>query len=132
MIWPPDFQGWVDSLCLLIVVVACIAQYAVNLDRHSPTCALIGYVLAGAGAFGSALYICWPTIDSLPYDTVMHVGMAFIAVSLIREKMRAGLSLAREHVAAAWCRWWHVPGDRRRARERIDHTERRRIYEDHN
>lgn len=104
MIWPTTLQGWSDSLCLLVVVVACIVQYAEHLNRHSPACAIIGYLACGAGAFGAALYIWWPVIDSVPYASIMHAGMALIAVSLIREKSRAWLALARSKAAAGWSR----------------------------
>lgn len=130
MIVPTDLQSWVDSICLAIVVIGCVMHYATNLNRHSPTCALLGYLGTGAGAFGAALYIWWPTVDPIPYATLMHVGMAFVAVSLIQEKTRARLTLAQSNIAAVWARLRGYLRNRRKVQERFDHTERRRAYED--
>lgn len=89
-----DYEQIINTICLLIVALACIAHLAQNVNRHSPGCERWGFVLTGAGAFGQAVYVWWPRIESFPFEPLMHIGMALIAASLLRGHLRGWIANA--------------------------------------
>lgn len=86
--WPT----YVSSVALAIVISGCVLHLSANVDRHSPGCERWGFILTGAGAFGKVVYLWWPKIESFPFPTLMHVGMALIALALLRGHLRGWLS----------------------------------------
>ena len=49
-------------------------------------------MLTGAGSFGDAVYHWTKRVEPYNFELLMHVGMAFIALSLIQGKVRALLA----------------------------------------
>lgn len=87
-----NWQPLVDTIALAVVFVACVIHYTEQLGRHSPTCEVIGFVFTGAGAFGDAVYHWTTKVEHFNFELLMHVGLAFIAVSLIQGHVRALLA----------------------------------------
>ena len=81
-------ENILSTLCLAVVALACVMHLAENFDKHSPHIERIGFTLIGAGAMGQAVYIWWPKIESFPFELVMQIGMALIAVALVRGRLR--------------------------------------------
>lgn len=77
-----------SSIFLAIVFIACFMHLWANFDRHSPTVERWGWTLIGAGALGSAIYPWSKTIENFPIESIMHCGMALIAIGLIRGRVR--------------------------------------------
>ena len=98
-------ENIVNTLALALVCLSCFMHLNANVDRHSSEVEAWGFILTGAGAFGMACAIWWTRMDVLfvGYDTIMHVGMALIAIWLVAGKIRAWLA--------------HIPG--------LEWTERR-------
>lgn len=78
-----------STIALAIVSFACVMHLATNVNAQSPETERWGFTLTGAGCFGVAVYMWWPTIEGFPFDLVMHSGMALIAWWLIKERVRA-------------------------------------------
>lgn len=85
-------ENILSTMCLAIVAMACVMHLAENFDKHSPHTERAGFVLIGAGALGEAVYIWWPKIESFPFGLVMQIGMALIAVALVRGRLRCWLA----------------------------------------
>lgn len=103
-------ENWVNTIALACVVLSCFLHLNANVDRHSSEVEAWGFILTGAGAFGTACSIWWPRLEVLfvGYDTLMHAGMALIALWLVAGKLREWMAT--------------IPGleftDRRRSRAR--------------
>lgn len=80
-----------STIALAIVCIACVMHLASNVTAASPECERWGFTLTGAGAFGVAVYMWWPTIEGFPFPLLMHIGMALIALSIIRGRVREWL-----------------------------------------
>lgn len=80
-----------STIFLSIVVIACVLHLWANFDKHSPEVERWGFTLIAAGAFGSAVYPWTPAIEQFPIDLVMHMGMALIALGLVRGRIRGWL-----------------------------------------
>lgn len=82
----------ISTAALAIVVIACAVHLMANVDRHSTHCERWGFVLTGAGAFGEAVYTWTTKIEPWNFGLTMHIGMALIALSLVRGHMRAWMA----------------------------------------
>lgn len=87
-----NWQRMVDTVCMAVVVVACIIHYTENLGRHSPSCEVVGFILTGAGCLGEAIYHWTTRVEPFNFGLLLHIGIAFIAVSLIQGRVRALLA----------------------------------------
>ena len=87
-----DFIRVANSIVLLIVCVGSVSHLAENFNKHSPEAPRYGFILTGAGAFGEVVYLWWPKLESFPFDLLMHVGMALVAISLLRGRLLDWLS----------------------------------------
>lgn len=87
-------ENWINTIALVLVFVSCFLHLNANVDRHSSEVEAWGFILTGAGAFGTACAIWSPRLDVLfvGYDTLMHIGMALIAIWLVAGKIRAWLA----------------------------------------
>lgn len=85
----PYAEQAASTLCLLIVAVACVAYLNDHVDRSTPACERLGYVFTAAGALGNAIYPWWPTIEYFPFGLILHVGLALIALSMLRDRLPA-------------------------------------------
>ena len=88
------FENIINTATLLVVFVACALHIAGNITHASAECERWGFILTGAGSFGTACAIWWPRMDVLfvGYDTIMHIGMALIAIWLVAGETRAWLA----------------------------------------
>ncbi|MFN8696304.1 MAG: hypothetical protein ACK50D_13265 [Burkholderiales bacterium] len=89
-------ESIVNTICLL-VLCACCTLYINNMSVTTPGCERWGFVLTAAGAFGHALGYWWPWGGANEVETILHIGIALIAVALMRGELRALLMRA-----AAW------------------------------
>lgn len=77
-----------STIALAIVIVGCVLHLNAHVDPATAHCVRWGFILTPAGAFGIVVYMWWPTIEGFPFDLVMHIGMALIAVSIVRGRIR--------------------------------------------
>lgn len=86
-------ENIVNTIALATVFIACALHAAGNITHASAECERWGFVLTGAGAFGTVATIWWPRWEwqQFGWDSVMHVGMALIALWLVSGKVRGWL-----------------------------------------
>lgn len=86
-------ENLINTITLGLVMLACALHLASNVDHGSAECERWGFILTGAGAFGTVVTIWWPRFEqfAIGYDTFMHLGMAMIACWLMQGKIRAFL-----------------------------------------
>lgn len=89
--------GILNSVALAVLLIAC-ACHINTMDRTTAGCERVGFVLTGAGALGHALAYWWPSVESLEFETMLHVGLACISIAVIRGDLRALVA----RVEAAW------------------------------
>lgn len=91
-------ENWINTIALVLVFVSCFLHLNANVDRHSSEVEAWGFILTGAGAFALCIHfgarIFWPDTktDLSHFATLMHVGMALIALWLVAGKLRAYLA----------------------------------------
>lgn len=82
----------------LLAVVAICGLLHVNrsMSRHTAGCERFGFVLLVAGAIGLALKPWWPWGGLHGVQTIFYLGLALVAISLVRGELRALFSRAAE------------------------------------
>lgn len=94
-------QSIAQSIALTIVCIGCVLHLIDRVDWRSLLCERLGFVFAGAGAFGEVIYLWWPKVELFPFSLLMHVGMALIALSLFRVRAIEMVKLAFDDYRAA-------------------------------
>jgi hypothetical protein len=80
-------EALINTVCLLIVAWAC-AVHLNNLKPAHAHCEKWGYALTLAGALGSAAE-WWLPAETWHAETILAIGLALIALSSTRERVRA-------------------------------------------
>jgi hypothetical protein len=83
---------YVNTAALAFVALACFLHMAHNVDKHSSNFERLGFAFCGGGALGLALLPWWKEWENFPFDTMMHGGMALIALGLVSGHLRAILA----------------------------------------
>lgn len=95
------FENILNTATLLVVFVACALHIAGNITHASAECERWGFILTGAGSFGTVITIWWPRWEwqQFSWETTMHLGMAMIACWLVSGKIRAFMVASGFHWA---------------------------------
>jgi hypothetical protein len=78
------------ALCLCILLY--INQH---MDRHTAGCERWGFVLTAAGSAGHALAYWWPWGGGDEVEIILHIGLALVAVAMVRGDLRAMIARAK-------------------------------------
>jgi hypothetical protein len=90
-----------DSVSLFIVAI--IAVHHLNRTVYEPWCLRVGFALVIGGSVGGALEWWWPNLRDYEYwsDTILHIGMASVALGMARDDVDAAMRPVARRVAAA-------------------------------
>lgn len=76
------------SSAALVVLIAAAAVHLNTMTRQTAHCERFGFVLLFAGALTSVCEWWWPGVEDFYGETMLHVGLALIAVSMVRPQLR--------------------------------------------
>ncbi|MFO0157401.1 MAG: hypothetical protein ACK51V_00015 [bacterium] len=86
----------INSVALLVLCLSVLLYINEHMDRHTIGCERWGFILTAAGAFGHACDYWWPWAGADGVETIMHVGLALVAVAMVRGDLREMLNRAKE------------------------------------
>lgn len=112
------FIAWPASAMLVTVIIGCYFHLNNHSDWHAPWCQKLGFILTAIGCLLAIIVLHRPDLNRAWVPLVLYTGMFFIVLAIYQGDFRAWLALARRYIP-----------ERRKAQKRIDHTERRRVYE---
>jgi hypothetical protein len=80
----------------LVTVCMCMLLYInKHMDRHTAGCERWGFVLTAAGALGHACAYWWPWGGGNEVEIILHIGLALVAVAMVRGDLRAMIARAQ-------------------------------------
>lgn len=83
-----------NTAFLSIVILACVCHYN-GMTAATPECERWGFLLVGTGSLASALSIWWPIWNDFYPDTMQNLGMALLALGMMRGKLHALIARIR-------------------------------------
>jgi hypothetical protein len=84
-----------NTAALLILCLCVLLYINEHMDRHTAGCERWGFILTAAGAFGHACSYWWPWDGADGVETIMHVGLALVAIAMVRGDLREMLNRAQ-------------------------------------
>ena len=85
----------ISTGCLAMLAGACLVHLNAHVTRESSHCERIGFALVIGGAIGQAASYWWPRAELWPVDVVLHLGLTFVALAMIRGDLRNLLARLR-------------------------------------
>jgi hypothetical protein len=84
-----------NSTALVMVCLCMLLYINKHMDRHTAGCERWGFVLTVAGAFGHACAYWWPWGGGDEVEIILHIGLALVAVAMVRGDLREMLNRAK-------------------------------------
>ncbi|MCA3000318.1 MAG: hypothetical protein ING75_17150 [Rhodocyclaceae bacterium] len=88
-------ENIINTIALLVLCLAVLLYINQHMDRHTAGCERWGFVLTAAGAFGHACAYWWPWDGGDEVETIMHIGLALVAIAMVRGDLRAMIARAQ-------------------------------------
>jgi len=88
-----------NTLCLVAIFVAALLHLN-TMNRETAGCERFGFALTAAGAFGHALGYWWPWGGTDGIETIFHLGLGLVAISIARGDLRSMIA-----TAGIWPKW---------------------------
>lgn len=85
----------INTIALLVLSVAVLIYINEHIDRHTAGCERWGFILTAAGAFGHACDYWWPWDGGDEVEIILHIGLALVAVAMVRGDLRAMIARAK-------------------------------------
>lgn len=85
----------INTAALLTLCFCVLIYINTHIDRRSAGCERWGFILTAAGAFGRACAYWWPWSGGNEVETIMHFGLALVAIAMVRGDLRAMIARAQ-------------------------------------
>lgn len=86
----------INTLALLTVCGGMLLYINQHMDRHTAGCERWGFVLTAAGSAGHAMAYWLPWSGKDEVEIILHIGLALVAVAMVRGDLREMLNRAKE------------------------------------
>lgn len=77
-----------STVSLLVLAAMCLVHLNAHVNRSSSHCERLGFALVIGGSVGQAASFWWPKVELFPVDAFLHVGLALVALAMVRGDVR--------------------------------------------